>query len=144
MLSALASFIQVYLLFTTITIHSGMSTQFSRYDSFNPNPKLACTGEVINDKSLVVAHRTLPCGTIVRVCNKDITKCIDARVLDRGPYGCKKKKDDLCEEYRSELDLSFAVGKSINHSGFEEIIFLSKEDKTWVRKSVKKKKPNTS
>jgi len=32
---------------------------------------------------LVVAHKTMPCGTRVRVC---YTRCVTARVRDRGPY----------------------------------------------------------
>jgi rare lipoprotein A len=30
-----------------------------------------------------VAHKTLPCGTLIRVCMR---RCTTARVIDRGPY----------------------------------------------------------
>jgi len=143
MLNSLVVLIQAYTLFITVAVHSGPSTQFSSVDIYNPNPTLACTGQLIDDNSYIVAHRSLPCGTLVRVCNKDMSKCVQARVLDRGPYGCKRKRGNVCEEYRSDLDLSLATAKAIGHKGFEEIIFLSREDETW-RRPVKKKKLTTS
>lgn len=45
------------------------------------NP-LACGGR-LTTSTFGVAHKTLPCGTRVRLCAR---RCTTARVIDRGPY----------------------------------------------------------
>ncbi len=47
--------------------------------------KTAC-GPILRKLSYWIAHRTLPCGTRVRVTNKVNGRSIVAQVLDRGPY----------------------------------------------------------
>ncbi len=32
------------------------------------------------------AHKTLPCGTRIGVCLPDLSRCVEARIVDRGPY----------------------------------------------------------
>ena len=61
-------------------------------------------GQVYNMYDIIVAHRTLPLGTKVRVTNLENGKSIVAPVLDRGPY-VKNGRD----EYTREIDLSFGV-----------------------------------
>jgi rare lipoprotein A len=51
---------------------------------------------------LEVASKTLACQTRVRVCLRRSGPCVDARVLDRGPYVVGR-----------EYDLSVAVAKAI-------------------------------
>ena len=51
---------------------------------------MACGGEY-RHKKLVAAHRTLPCGTRLRVRNKHNGRTVTVTVRDRGPYG----DDDL-------------------------------------------------
>ena len=40
-------------------------------------------GERLNCSAMTAAHRTLPFGTLVRVCH---TGCVVVRINDRGPY----------------------------------------------------------
>ena len=48
--------------------------------------KTAC-GEIFSGKELTAAHRTLPCGSMVRVTNLNNGSSIVVRINDRGPYG---------------------------------------------------------
>lgn len=99
-----------------LTVWAGTGTVFSANDKYNPNPSLACkSGQILNDRDLVVAHRTLPCGSKVVVCNVRTERCTSATVLDRGPYG--KTKGD----YTSVIDLSPGVASKIKHNGFEPV-----------------------
>lgn len=61
-------------------------------------------GQVYDMHSIVVAHRTLPLGTKVKVTNLDNGRSIIAPVLDRGPY--VKNSNG---EYTREIDLSYGV-----------------------------------
>ena len=44
------------------------------------------SGEVYDMYGVSVAHKSLPFGTIVRLCNKENGLCVNAPVTDRGPY----------------------------------------------------------
>lgn len=76
-----------------------------------------------------IAHRTLPCGTKVLICNKTHTKCIDAYVVDRGPYGAidkngkwhVRKKLQENERYRGIADLRPEIATMLNFSGLETV-----------------------
>lgn len=60
--------------------------------------RTAC-GLILTTRLVGVAHRTLPCGTMVRFVNKVKIKghlqtyTIDAPVVDRGPYCCGRNWD---------------------------------------------------
>lgn len=43
---------------------------------------LGCGG-VLTTQTFGVAHKTLPCGTLIKICMR---RCALARVIDRGPY----------------------------------------------------------
>jgi rare lipoprotein A (peptidoglycan hydrolase) len=94
----------------------GMATVFSSIDQFNPNPRLACTHKIMKDTELLVAHRTIPCFTRIKICNVRTGLCTWARVKDRGPYGKWPNGN-----HKSEIDLSPAVQKKIKHNGFEPV-----------------------
>ena len=47
--------------------------------------KTAC-GPILRRLSYWIAHKTLPCGTRVRVTNRATGRSIVVQVLDRGPY----------------------------------------------------------
>lgn len=75
-----------------------------------------------DENELLVAHRTLPCGTVVVVEHKG--KRVAARVLDRGPYGAldadgvwliKRPLDPVARDavWRGIIDLSPGVAKAI-------------------------------
>ena len=46
----------------------------------------SASGEIINFKGLVAAHRTLRFGTEVRVTNRRNGKSVVVRIIDRGPF----------------------------------------------------------
>jgi rare lipoprotein A len=50
-----------------------------------PGNKTAC-GERMNPKAFTAAHRTLPCGTKIKVTNRKNGKSVVVRVNDRGPF----------------------------------------------------------
>jgi rare lipoprotein A len=50
-----------------------------------PGNRTAC-GEKMNPRAYTAAHRTLPCGTRIRVTNKRNGKSVVVRVNDRGPF----------------------------------------------------------
>ena len=47
---------------------------------------LTASGSVYNMYDISVAHKTLPFGTLVRLCNPSNHQCVVAPVTDRGPY----------------------------------------------------------
>lgn len=48
--------------------------------------RLTASGEVYNMHSMTAAHRTLPFGTKVKVCNTSNKRCVNVRINDRGPF----------------------------------------------------------
>lgn len=77
---------------------------------YGPNfhGKPMANGEIYDMNKIVVAHRTLPFGTKVKITNLDNGKSIIAPVLDRGPY-VKNSKG----EYTREIDLSYGVALAL-------------------------------
>lgn len=49
-------------------------------------PRRSASGEIINFKSMVAAHRTLRFGTKVRVTNRKNGRSVIVRIIDRGPF----------------------------------------------------------
>ena len=43
-------------------------------------------GEIYNMHAYTAAHRSLPFGTRVKVCNPDTNRCATVRINDRGPF----------------------------------------------------------
>ncbi|GAC1524616.1 MAG: hypothetical protein NVS3B1_12580 [Marmoricola sp.] len=70
---------------------------------FSPGPDaggpLACGGGALTDHTLGVAHKTLPCGTMIELC---AARCATVPVIDRGPYVAGR-----------EFDLSSATARRI-------------------------------
>jgi rare lipoprotein A len=56
----------------------------SHYDR-SSGSKVACGGP-LNEGVMTAAHRTLPCGTKVRVTNKKNGKSVTVMINDRGPF----------------------------------------------------------
>jgi rare lipoprotein A len=50
-----------------------------------PGNRTAC-GEKMNPRAYTAAHRTLPCGTRIKVTNRKNGKSVVVRVNDRGPF----------------------------------------------------------
>lgn len=101
----------------------GKASVFLPVERLN-NSILACDhGRRWEDENeLLVAHRTLPCGTVVIIEHKG--KRVAARVLDRGPYGAldadgkwlvKRPLDPVTRDavWRGIVDLSPGVAKAV-------------------------------
>jgi peptidoglycan lytic transglycosylase len=56
----------------------------SHYDK-SSGSSVACGG-ALNEGGMTAAHRTLPCGTKVRVTNKKNGKSVTVTINDRGPF----------------------------------------------------------
>lgn len=63
---------------------SGIASTYGESDGFEGN-RTAC-GQVFHTSVIQIAHKTLPCGTHVRVEDTRSGRTVDARVTDRGPY----------------------------------------------------------
>lgn len=84
---------------------SARASWYSPTDSGGP---FACTGQSYNDWGILgVAHKTLPCGTKVRLLNPRTRRRVTVRVIDRGPYAGAR-----------EFDLTWATKKRI---GFADV-----------------------
>ena len=71
---------------------------------------LGCGG-TLRTTSIGVAHKTLACGTRLRICAK---RCHDARVIDRGPYVAGR-----------EFDLTMELARRVGLSGVGRIYVRS-------------------
>jgi len=47
---------------------------------------LTANGERYDQHGITAAHKTLPFGTRLKVCNEINDLCVDVRINDRGPY----------------------------------------------------------
>ena len=63
---------------------------------------MACGG-TYRPKKMVAAHRSLPCGTVLRVKNRANGKVVEVKVKDRGPYGDKETVLDLSKRAARKL-----------------------------------------
>lgn len=133
MIQMALTYLQTIILF--FSLHTGMATHFSKIDESNPNPHLACIRNTnLSDNMYAVAHRTLPCGTKLMICAKDLSKCTNAIVADRLGNHCKKRENKKCVEYWSDIDLTPATGRAIKHNGFEPVLYMIIEEEEWKRK----------
>ena len=96
-----------------------------------------CLGRQVRPTDHVVAHRTLPCGTRVRVTNLRTGLKTIATVANRGPYGAcldddyrggfrcnkwalKRRRSDP-GRWRGVLDITPAVATAIEHDGWDRV-----------------------
>jgi rare lipoprotein A len=63
---------------------SGIASTYGTGDGFE-GERTAC-GQIFRTAVIQVAHKSLPCGTVIRVEDADTGKSIEAEVTDRGPY----------------------------------------------------------
>jgi rare lipoprotein A (peptidoglycan hydrolase) len=63
---------------------SGIASTYGEGDGFEGN-RTAC-GQIFHTHIVQVAHKSLPCGTHIRIEDTDTGKSVDAEVTDRGPY----------------------------------------------------------
>jgi rare lipoprotein A (peptidoglycan hydrolase) len=63
---------------------TGIASTYGQGDGFE-GMRTGC-GSIFRTNVVQVAHKTLPCGTVIRVEDTDTGKFVDAEVTDRGPY----------------------------------------------------------
>lgn len=65
---------------------------------------MACGG-TYRHRKMVAAHRSLACGTRVKITNRSTGKMVKVTVRDRGPYGDKKLKFDVSRRAAKRLGM---------------------------------------
>ena len=88
----------------------GIASQYGRESGH----RVACGGE-LNEGGLTAAHKTLPCGTRVRVTNKRNGQSVKVTITDRGPFVRGRV-----------IDLTPAAAKAIGMNGTASVS-VSKE-----------------
>ncbi|MCA1648130.1 MAG: septal ring lytic transglycosylase RlpA family protein [Chloroflexi bacterium] len=69
---------------TATLFEAGIASTYGEGDGFEGN--LTACGQVFHTSVVQVAHKSLPCGTTVRVEDSDTGRSVVASVTDRGPY----------------------------------------------------------
>lgn len=87
------------LIMTILTTTNGCyATVFGYPGDMSAGGPAACTHKPILEhyeaKTVGIAHRTLKCGTKVKVTNLSTKRSVIATVVDRGPYGAGTPKYD--------------------------------------------------
>jgi len=67
-----------------LAFEKGIASTYGEGDGFEGN-RTAC-GQIFHTSVVQIAHKSLPCGTMVRVEDVDTGRSVDAEVTDRGPY----------------------------------------------------------
>src|ERR687885_1531954 len=83
---------------------TGLASTYGEGDGFEGN-RTAC-GQVFHTNTVQIAHKSLPCGTLVRVEDANSGRSVDAQVTDRGPYVTGRI-----------VDLSWGAFKQLDPSG---------------------------
>jgi rare lipoprotein A (peptidoglycan hydrolase) len=90
---------------------SGVASTYGEGDGFEGN-RTAC-GQVFHTNTVQVAHKSLPCGTVVRVEDTETGRTVEAEVTDRGPY-VRGRIVDLSWAAFEQLDPSGAGLRHVN------------------------------
>jgi rare lipoprotein A len=67
-----------------VVFEAGIASTYGEGDGFEG--QLTACGQVFRTAIVQVAHKSLPCGTIIRVEDTDTGRSVVAEVTDRGPY----------------------------------------------------------
>ncbi len=81
-----------------------VASHYGEGDGFHGKLTANCT--VFDKRARTAAHRTLPFGTKVRLCNPKNKVCENVTITDRGPF--KRKRD---------IDVASGVGKRMGVGG---------------------------
>jgi rare lipoprotein A len=71
-------------------------------------PRRSASGEILNFRSLIAAHRTFRFGTKVRVTNRSNGKSVVVRIIDRGPF-IRGRVIDLTPAAAREIGLGWGL-----------------------------------
>lgn len=106
-----------------------IATVFGTPGDKHMGTKTACKPYSFDPETPGIAHRTLPCGTLVKVTLTKSGHQRYARVVDRGPYGAimddgswgKKIRRSDEGKWRGCVDMTPALSRAIGHNGYEEV-----------------------
>ena len=105
------------------TYHGGDAYTEGKYFGCYKESKRLLGSPKFRDDLPTVAHRTLPCGTLVRI--QYLGKKTLAIVLDRGPWGAMKegkwilkKRAEATGTWRGILDLTRRTKQDLDFSGY--------------------------
>lgn len=79
------SIVMLIFSFSFAAAQSGIASHYSTRDHDQNGTRTAC-GPPLRDRGLTAAHRSLPCGTKVRVTNKRNGRSVVVTITDRGPF----------------------------------------------------------
>jgi rare lipoprotein A len=82
------------------------------------NDRETASGELMNPRTLIAAHRSFRFGTMVRVTNRRNGRTVVVRIIDRGPYIRGRV-----------IDLSPAAAKALGFSGLAPVVLAVVETK---------------
>jgi len=102
-------FIQVkiiFFLFAVIIAKAQTSNGLASYYANKFEGRRCSSGEIFRHDKLTCAHKTLPFGTMLKVCNSK-NKCVTVKVNDRLPKHSKRSVDLTLRAAR-EIDLYYA------------------------------------
>lgn len=109
-----------------------IATTFGSPGDIHAGGDAMCIGRKIDPKDIGVAHRTLPCGSMVIVRIPRTGKMMLATIVDRGPYGAMyegqwliKRKQEDPGEWRGCLDMTPRLSTLLDHNGFEKVQYVS-------------------
>ena len=85
-------------------VESGIASTYGSGDGFQG--QLTACGQVFDTNVPQVAHKSLPCGTMLHVTDVDTGRSVDVQVTDRGPYVPGRI-----------VDLSWAAFKKLDPTG---------------------------
>ena len=116
------------------------------YDDSYQGRKTACDGETYDKNQLTAAHKTLPCGTMVKVTFIDKNKSVIVKINDRGPYMkgqilmvSRKAATDLGVTNEAEFKVKIEVISGPNGAKKEEV--AKTNTKTTPKPAPKAKEP---
>lgn len=107
---------------------TGKATRFAYVGDRQDGDTMRCLGRRLYDGEQGIAHRTLPCGTLVRVTNLRTGRSVVAPVVDRGPWGAmldgawvvKRRRRDP-GVWRGIADLAPATVAALQHRSFDRV-----------------------
>jgi rare lipoprotein A len=69
-----------------VAAEQGIASVYAVGDKSQPGTTVACPGKRLDDGALTAAHKTLPCGSKVKVTNTKNGLSVVVTIIDRGPF----------------------------------------------------------
>lgn len=105
---AILATVAMLALTTVASAESGIASIYGNRDGYAG--RKTASGEIMNPRAMIAAHRTLRFGTRVRVTNTKTGRSAVVRIIDRGPFIRGRV-----------IDLSPAAARAIGISGLGQV-----------------------